>query len=149
MSWDPASYGEPGGYDLYVSPVGAGSWTLVDWTADKSTTQFPVTGLDPDTPYDFAVGSFTDPHTNNLNRVVSDPGGPVMATTSNGGCAQPVITSRWDQDVTLSVGGSYDTYQWSTGETTPTIDVPAPSAPRWYWVKVTFPGSCEKPPRCS
>jgi len=144
LSWDPAIYGEPGGYNLYVSPVGAGSWTLVDWTADKSTTQFPVTGLDPDTPYDFAVGSFTDPHTNNLNLVVSDPGAPVMATTSNGGCEQPVIQSIWGDNVTLSVNGSFDSYEWSTGQTAPTIEVPMPSSPLWYWVKVTFPGSCEE-----
>ena len=144
LGWDPASYGEPGGYNLYVSPVGAGSWTLVDWTADKSTTQFPVTGLDPDTPYDFAVGSFTDPHANNLNLVVSDAGTPVMATTSNGGCAQPVIQSIWGDNVTLSVSGSFDSYQWSTGQTTPTIVVPMPSSPRWYWAKMTFPASCEE-----
>ncbi len=144
LSWDQVSYADPGGYNLYVSPAGAGSWTLVDWTADKTTTQFPVAGLDPDTPYDFAVGSFTDPHANNLNLVVSDGNGPVMATTSNGGCAQPVIESRWGDDVTLSVSGSFTGYQWSTGETTSTIDVPVPSTPRWYWVIVTSPGSCEE-----
>ncbi len=144
LSWDPASYGEPGGFNLYVSPAGAGSWTLVDWTADKSTTQFPVSGLDPNTPFDFAVGSFTDPHANNLNLVASDPGAPVMATTSDGGCAQPVIQSIWGDNVTLSVSGSFDTYLWSTGETTPTIEVPTPTSPRWYWVKVTFPASCEE-----
>ncbi len=144
LSWDPVSYGDPGGFNLYVSPAGAGSWTLFDWTAEKGTTQFPVTGLDPDTPYDFAVGSFTEPHANNLNLVVSDAGAPVMATTSNGGCAQPVIQSIWGDDVTLSVSGSFDTYQWSTGQTTPTVDVPVPTSPRWYWVTVTFPGSCEE-----
>ncbi len=114
------------------------------WTAEKSTTQFPVSGLDPDTPYDFAVASFTDPHANNLNVVVSDEEAPVMATTSNGGCAQPVIHSSWGSQVTLSVSGNFDTYQWSTGETTATIVVPSPSSPRWYWVRVTFPGSCEE-----
>jgi len=144
LGWDPVGYGEPGGYNLYVSPVGAGSWTLVDWTADKSTTLFPVTGLDPDTPYDFAVGSFTDPHANNLNLIISDSNGPVMATTSNGGCAQPVIQSIWGDNVTLSVSGSFDSYLWGTGETTPAINAPTPSSPRWYWVKVTFPGSCEE-----
>ena len=75
LSWDQVGYADPGGYNLYVSPAGAGSWTLVDWTPDKTTTQFPVAGLDPDTPYDFAVGSFTDPHANNLNLVVSDGNG--------------------------------------------------------------------------
>jgi len=44
-----------------------------------------------------------------------------MATTSNGGCAQPVVRSDWGTEVTLSVTGSFDTYQWSTGETTPTV----------------------------
>jgi Leucine-rich repeat (LRR) protein len=144
LSWDPVSYGDPGGYNLYVSPAGAGSWTLVDWTADKSTTQFPVAGLDPDTPYDFAVGSFTEPHASNLNLVVSDGSAPAMATTSDGGCAEPVVQWRWGDEVTLSVGGSFDSYQWSTGETTPTIVVPVPPSPRWYWVTVTAPGSCEE-----
>jgi len=144
LSWDQVSYGDPGGYNLFVSPVGAGSWTLADWTADKTTTLFPVTGLDPDTPYDFAVGSFTEPHANNLNLVFSDMSPPVMATTSNGGCAQPVVQSTWGDSVTLSVSGNFDSYQWSTGETTPTIVVPSPVSARWYWVKVTFPGSCEE-----
>lgn len=144
LSWDPVSYGDPGGYNLYVAPAGTGSWTLADWTTEKTTTQFPVSGLDPDTPYEFAVASFTDPHVNNLNIVVSDEGAPVMATTSNGGCAQPVIQSTWGSQVTLSVSGSFDTYLWSTGGTTPTTDVPSPTSPRWYWVTVTSPGSCEE-----
>lgn len=144
LSWDLVGYVDPGGYDLYVTAAGSGSWTLADWTPDKTTTQFPVSGLDPDTPYDFAVASFTDPHINNANLVVSDSGAPVMATTSNSGCAQPVIQSAWSTQVTLSVNGTFDTYQWSTGETTPTIVVPSPASPSWYWVRVTFPGSCEE-----
>ncbi len=144
LSWDAVAYADPGGYDLYVSPAGSGSWTLADWSPDKATNLFPVSGLEPDTPYDFTVASFTDPHPNNANLVVSDPGSAVMATTSNGGCAQPVIQSAWSTQVILSVNGTFDTYQWSTGESTPTIVVPAPASPRWYWVTVTFPGSCEE-----
>jgi len=144
LSWDAVSYGDPGGYNLYVAPAGSGSWTLADWSADKTTTQFPVSGLDPDTPYDFAVASYTDPHMNNANRVVGDSGTPVMATTSNGSCAQPVIQSVWGSQVTLSVNGSFDTYQWSTGDTTPSTAVPVPTLPRWFWATVTSPGSCQE-----
>lgn len=144
LSWDAVSYADLGGYNVYVAPAGSGSWTLADWTSYKTTTLFPVSGLDPDTPYDFVVASFTDPHASNVNLVVSDSGASVMATTSNGGCAQPVIQSSWGSQVTLSVSGSYDTYQWSAGGTTPTTDVATPTSPRWYWVTVTSPGSCEE-----
>lgn len=144
LSWDAVSYVDLGGYNLYVAPAGTASWTLADWTPDKATNLFPVSGLDPDTPYEFTVASFTEPHANNANLVISDPGPSVMATTSNGGCALPIIQYSWGSVVTLSVSDTFDTYLWSTGETTRTITVPAPASPCWYWVKVTSPGSCEE-----
>src|SRR5690606_29954871 len=41
--------------------------------------------------------------------------------------------------VVLSVPGTYEAYQWSTGETTPTIEV---SSAGTYTVSVTKPGGC-------
>ncbi len=144
LSWDAVSYQvDPGGYEVFSAPTGSGSWASSGWTDAKTDTAFPVTGLDPATPYDFAVVTYTDPHADNLNVVNSDLSPEVMATTASVGCAKPSIEIAWGDPITLSVPGSYDSYLWSTGETTPTIDVDPPFE-QWYWVTVTSTGPCEE-----
>jgi hypothetical protein len=144
LSWDAVSYQtDPGGYEVFSSPTGTGVWTSGGWTESKTTTAFPVTGLDPSTSYDFVVGTSTDPHACNLNLVTSDPGAEVMATTAGTGCAQPVIVTEGPGPFTLSVTASYDSYTWSTAETTPSIVVGPPYG-RWIWVTVTSSGGCEE-----
>ncbi len=59
------------------------------------------------------------------------------------GCAQPIIKISWDDPVSLSVLGFYDSYLWNTGETTPSIDI-SPVVEQWYWVTVTSAGPCEE-----
>jgi hypothetical protein len=66
-----------------------------------------------------------------------------MATTANLGCAQPVIVMTWGEPTTLSVPGTFDSYTWSTGETSPNIEV-SPYETRFYRVTVTNPGSCQE-----
>ena len=66
-----------------------------------------------------------------------------MATTSNLGCAQPVIEMAWGDPTILSAPGSFDSYVWSTAETTPSIDV-SPYETTFYWVTVTSPGPCQE-----
>jgi hypothetical protein len=118
-------------------------WTSRGWTGSKSTITFPVTGLDPGTSYDLAVTARTDPHESNLNLVSSDFSAEVMTTTADTGCAQPVIAiaGTGDGPFTLSLTESYDTYTWSTAETTSTIAAGPPYG-GWYWVTVTSPGPC-------
>ncbi len=87
--------------------------------------------------------SFTDPHLHNPNRVNSDLSPEVMATTANIGCAQPIIQIALGDQITLSVPGSYDSYLWSTGETTSSIVI-EPLFNQWYWVTVTSTGPCEE-----
>lgn len=50
----------------------------------------------------------------------------------------PILCNNLQQIINPNDTFVYDTYLWSTGETTPTITVTAPSAP--YWVTVTKGG---------
>ncbi|MBQ7734875.1 MAG: C10 family peptidase [Bacteroidales bacterium] len=49
------------------------------------------------------------------------------------------VTACESGSATLSVEGSYTTYTWSTGATTPTLEV---SAPGFYWVSLTDTNGC-------
>ena len=144
LNWDAVSYQiDPGGYEVFSAPTGTGVWTSSGWTEPKTSNTFPITGLDPGTIYDLAVLTYTAPHPDNLNLVHSDFSTLVMATTVSGGCAQPIIEHAGDDPITLSLSASWDSYLWSTGETTSSIDVD-PQLWRWYWVTVTSSGSCEE-----
>jgi hypothetical protein len=144
LSCDAVSYQiDPGGYEVFSAPTGSGVWTSGGWTEAKTETAYPVTGLDPATSYDLAVVTYTDPHADNLNLVNSDFSTEVMATTASTGCAQPVIEIAGAGPFTLSVTGSYDSYLWSTGETTSSIVV-GTLVGKWYWVTVTSTGPCEE-----
>jgi hypothetical protein len=144
LSWDAVSYQiDPGGYEVFSAPTGTGVWTSGGWTEPKTSNTFPITGLDPGTIYDLAVLTYTAPHTDNLNLVHSDFSTLVMATTVSGGCAQPIIEHAGVDPITLSLSASWDSYLWSTGETSSSIDVD-PQLWRWYWVTVTGSGSCEE-----
>jgi hypothetical protein len=134
---------DPGGYSVFSAPTGSGVWTTGGWTETKTDTTYPVTGLTPGTVYDLAVVSYTDPHSDNQNVVASDFSPQVMATTASLGCAQPIIEIAWGDPITLSVSGSYDSYLWSTGETTSSIDID-PLWDQWYWVTVTSAGPCDE-----
>jgi len=142
LSWDAVSYQiDPGGYSVFSAPTGTGVWTAGGWTESKTDTTFPVTGLDPATPYDFAIISYTDPHLNNLNLVHSDFSPEVVETTASGGCAQPDIEKV--DPTTLSVLGSYNSYLWNAGEITSSIAID-PLLDQWYWARVASTGPCDE-----
>jgi hypothetical protein len=144
LNWIPIDYQmDPGGYEVFSSPTGSGVWTSGGWIGSKTVPLFPVTGLDPGTTYDLAVISYTDPHPFNQNLVESDIGPPVMATTADTGCGQPIITATGVGPFTLSLTESYDSYAWNTVETTPSIIVD-PSSEQWYAVAVTSTGPCDE-----
>jgi len=144
LSWDAIAYeADSGGYEVYFRPTGGGAWTSGGWTASKSESSFPVTGLSPGTSYDFSVMSFTNPHINNENLLTSYFSSIVSATTTTVGCVEPAIQLTWGSPIILSVQQSFDSYLWSTGETTSTIQITPPSL-GWYSVTVTGPGACEE-----
>jgi hypothetical protein len=144
LSWDSVSYlDDSGGYEVFYAPTGSGVWSSGGWTEAKTDITFPVAGLDPGTIYDLAVVTYTDPHNLNNNLVHSDFSLEVMPTTASEGCAQPIVQQTGDDPITLSLSESFDSYFWSTGETTSSIDVDA-QLWRWYWVTVTSAGPCEE-----
>jgi len=144
LEWTPILYtGDRGGYEVFSQEMN-GSVISGGFTLDKLASTFPVTHLQPGQAYDFTVTAFTKPHPSNQSTVVSDPSGPVMATTSNSGCVTPsVMVSGNSVPYTLVVTTRYDTIEWSTGATTPSIEV-IPLDPSCYWVKTTGPGSCHE-----
>lgn len=144
LSWDAVSYQiDPGGYEVFSAPTGTGVWTSGGWTEPKTSNTFPITGLDPGTTYDFAVLTYTAPHADNLNLVHSDFSLQETATTTSGGCAQPTLEQAGVDPITLSLSATWDSYLWSTGETTSSIAVD-PQLWQWYWVTVTSTGPCEE-----
>ena len=50
-------------------------------TVDKTDSSILVDGLAPGTTYELFIRTFTEPHVNNLNQVISDPSVTVTATT--------------------------------------------------------------------
>jgi len=144
LSWDtPIVSYYPGGYEVFSSVSGSGVWTSGGWTDSKTTGTFPVTGLEPGTSYDLAVLTYTNPHADNFNLVRSEFTPSEMATTASTSCGQPAIEKTGAGPFTLALTESYDSYDWSTGETTASIVV-APSSEQWYWVTITTTGSCEE-----
>ncbi len=89
LSWDAVTYLDPGGYRVEVAEFDTGPWNDVGvYVPSKTTTSVTVTGLNPNTTYWFRLRSYTLPHRdgqNNQNTVLSDPGAPFSATTSDSG----------------------------------------------------------------
>jgi len=115
LNWVPIDYQlNPGGYEVFSSPTGFGVWTSGGWTDSKMIPDF-------------------------LN---SDLSALVTATTATTGCGQPVIKVSGTGPFTLSLTESYDSYNWSTGQTTPSIIVDPPSE-QWFGVSV-LSGPCNE-----
>jgi len=145
LTWDAIAFAsDDGGYEALVSDSPTdGDWRSGGWTHSKLETSFPVTGLVAGTAYGFAIRTFTWPHDDNRNTVVSEFSTTVTATTRSDGCRSPAISRTGVHPVNLSLPNSYSTYSWNTGETGPSIEVD-PTEPTWYWVTVTWAGSCEE-----
>jgi Leucine-rich repeat (LRR) protein len=144
LEWTSILYtGDRGGYEVFSQEVN-GSVISSGFTYDKLASTFPVTDLQPGQAYDFTLTAFTKPHPGNQSTVVSDPTGPVMATTSDSGCVTPSVSVSGNSvPYTLGVTSRHNTIEWSTGATTTSIQV-TPLEPKYYWVRTTGPGSCHE-----
>ena len=144
LEWTPIVYtGNNGGYEVFSEPVVMRAATSGGFTRTKDATTFPVTDLVPGESYDFTVSTFTWAHVDNpQNKVVSELTAPEMATTSDTGCAAPEITMTVNFPYTLTAS-SHDTWEWSTGETTQSIEV-RPHWGQWFWVRTSDVGGCDE-----
>lgn len=80
VSWTPIPYtADAGGYRLFQSSASGGPYVLAGSTATKSESSLTLSGLDNGT-YHFVVQTFTGPHANNKNTVVSETSLEVSAT---------------------------------------------------------------------
>ncbi|MGJ8663100.1 MAG: hypothetical protein ACSHWU_05580 [Marinicella sp.] len=82
LSWDAINYQQNGGYQVWMSDDDSGLYSLVFHTDDKTTTQHVLEGLPENAQRTFQLKSYTKPHIDNPNFVVSqaiDPDGLMTA----------------------------------------------------------------------
>jgi len=82
LTWTPIIYSEDeGGYNIFFSTTEGGPYTSYGMTADKTTSDMLVTGLNPDTTYYFVIRTQTFPNQHNSNTVDSLNSTEISATT--------------------------------------------------------------------
>ena len=82
LSWTPIRYtGDRGGYRVMMRTSLGDSSEWVATVEDKESSSVTVTDLEPATEYFFTLRSFTNPHANNQNQVVSQLSEKISATT--------------------------------------------------------------------
>lgn len=107
VSWTPITYtGNSGGYKVYYSTTSEGPWSYSGLTADKSASFYDATGLSPATTYYFIVKTQTNPHSNNLNTIVSEPSEETSATTDQGVLTYTIELNRTRLDFASEVGAN-------------------------------------------
>ena len=83
MTWDPIAYTQDGGYyGVWGKAQGNSNYTLMATTMDKSSTSATVSGLLPNTTYEFIIRTFTPAHSSQQNELTSVDSGVVTGTTT-------------------------------------------------------------------
>ncbi len=86
LDWTAVTYtADPGGYEIWNSTTAGGPYSWLMNTVDKNVITNTITGLTPGTDDYFVLKTWTDPHGNNGNKVVSDYSAEATATTTGGG----------------------------------------------------------------
>ncbi len=86
LRWNPILYqNDPGGYEVLVGSSPAGPFVRGALVQSKAVSSATVTGLRPGTAYSFVVRTYTLPHAENPNAVLSTPSEPVTERTANPG----------------------------------------------------------------
>lgn len=83
VSWTPIRYtADEGGYRVMVARSPEGPFAVDGVAAGKTARGLTLTGLEPETMYFIRVETWTDPHPNNPNSVVSEPSPTVPVLTA-------------------------------------------------------------------
>ncbi|MCP5050315.1 MAG: hypothetical protein GY940_24320, partial [bacterium] len=84
VTWTPIIYtGDTGSYRVYYSTTPGGPWTFAGSTADKTSSSYNVTGLHSGTRHYLKIRTQTDPHSFNVNTVLSNYSDAVSAVTGS------------------------------------------------------------------
>ncbi len=154
VTWTLIAYqGDSGGYRVYYSTTPGSGWQEAGTTASKTVNNYTVTGLQPDTTYYFVVETFTNPHANNQNTLVSELSNQVSAYTE----APKTITvispngpsDRWHvgdvHPITWSSTGNISNvkiqYTTNDGLTWNTIIASTPNDGSYNWTVSNSPSS--------
>lgn len=76
LSWDSIEYNKSGGYQIWLSESEAGPFRLIHQTPDKATTDYKIEDVSENKDYYFQLKTFTNPHNDNPNFVVSQAVNP-------------------------------------------------------------------------
>ena len=95
LFWDPIAYTQHGGYyGVWGKVEGGANYTLMATTPDKSSSSVVVSGLQPQTAYEFVVRTFTPAHDGQQNNLTSVDSEMVTAVTTEFFTLYlPIITS--------------------------------------------------------
>ena len=113
LSWTPIAYtGDEGGYNIYMSGNPGGPYSFYNSKANKAASSMLITGLSAGYNYYFVIKSFTKPHANNQNTVISDYSREASASIST---TKSLRLTAPIGGETLKMGSTY-TIKWNYNE---------------------------------
>lgn len=84
LTWNAIAYTQDGGfYSVWGKAQGDPTYTLMTTTTGKTITSATVSGLQPDTTYDFVIRTFTPAYGWQQNDLMSVDSEVVTAVTTN------------------------------------------------------------------
>ena len=120
LSWTPIVYvGDGGYYEIRSATTPGGPYTVQGVTTNKSSSDYTVNNLSPNTTYYFVLRTYTPAHASQQNALWSGFSGEVSATTQNATTqTAPTITSA---PVTTALRGQAYAYSVAASGSAPLL----------------------------
>ncbi len=119
LNWDEVTYQQHGGYKVLMADDALGPFNEINETISKTVTAHTQGNLNAGQNYYFKLITFTNPHSSNQNKVISDASDEVLDTTDlTAGSAEiwSTITSANLQQATI---GGFIEYKITVGNNGP------------------------------